>query len=108
MARLKLQKRTATPLCHWKRIVGVCDGGSSRADGSIRRRYGGSGLGLAISKEIVKAHGGAIWVDSAPDEGSTFTFTLPIADAQPKTQPDDDAIKAIPAMNAFAIKVIIM
>jgi two-component system, NtrC family, sensor histidine kinase KinB len=38
----------------------------------------GSGLGLAICKEIIRAHGGAIWVDSAEGSGSTFTFMLPV------------------------------
>ena len=42
---------------------------------------GCAGLGLAISRAIVQAHGGAMTVESQPGQGSTFTFTLPLAGA---------------------------
>ncbi len=53
--------------------------------GDARSTYG-HGLGLYIAKRLIEAHGGDIWVESQVGKGSTFKFTLPLA--------DDDQLKA--------------
>jgi signal transduction histidine kinase len=71
-------------------IISVLDNGKGIAAEQLPRvfdRYWqssrtdrqGAGLGLAIAKGIIEAHGGKIWIDSRPGEGTTASFTLPLA-----------------------------
>lgn len=61
-----------------------------RVDRSRNASSGGSGLGLAIIKAIITAHGGSVWAQSTPGQGTTVFFTLPFAqDRSPAPVPHE-------------------
>jgi signal transduction histidine kinase len=62
-----------------------------QVDSSSTRAFGGTGLGLTLAKAYVEAHGGQIWVDTTPGQGSTFTVTFPAL--APVTDPLTDEMR---------------
>ena len=60
----------------------------TQADTSMTRRFGGTGLGLTLSKQMVELLGGEIWYESKVDQGSTFSFSVPIKVLSQKAKAD--------------------
>ena len=66
-----------------------------QADASIERSFGGTGLGLAVARGLVEAHEGALKLVSSSGQGSSFSFTLPVADGAHLDGADAGAKKGI-------------
>ncbi len=75
----------------------------AQADGSTTRKYGGTGLGLAISKQLAHMMGGAMGVESVPDQGSVFWFTTRFA-----KQPRSAEPMTAPVYNLHGLRVLIV
>lgn len=79
-----------------------------QAEAQHERNYSGTGLGLTISKNIIGLLGGKIWVESIPDEGSTFWLSLPLIQAFSKPVPLKQVKSNLPKINLAGKNILVV
>lgn len=79
-----------------------------QADSSTTRLYGGTGLGLAICQRLARALGGDISIASEPDQGSTFTVTLPLSRTEQSPPPPEPPHHLVDIRNDAPLLVLVV
>ena len=74
-----------------------------QADGSTTRQFGGTGLGLAVSSQLVQLMGGEIWLESVPEFGSTFHFTIRLKHLVEEEKADAAAVQCLRGLRTLVI-----
>ncbi|HEY3455077.1 MAG TPA: response regulator, partial [Bryobacteraceae bacterium] len=76
----------------------------SQADNSTTRKFGGTGLGLAICHRLAQLMGGSIWVESEPDRGSQFHFTVRATFPQSKAPPQPVEMEELAGVSILVVE----